>query len=71
MATTPVFLPGKSHRLRSLAGYSPWCHNELDMNEGLSMHSRVKSGPLAKSPKQTISSFVHSLYNALGDMPVH
>ena len=24
MATTPIFLPGKSHRQRSLAGYSPW-----------------------------------------------
>jgi len=24
MATTPVFLPGKSHGQRSLAGYSPW-----------------------------------------------
>ena len=23
-ATTPVFLPGKSHGQRSLAGYSPW-----------------------------------------------
>ena len=23
---TPVFLPGKSHRQRSLAGYSPWGH---------------------------------------------
>ena len=22
---TPVFLPGKSHGQRSLAGYSPWC----------------------------------------------
>ena len=22
----PVFLPGKSHELRSLAGYSPWGH---------------------------------------------
>jgi len=21
---TPIFLPGKSHRQRSLAGYSPW-----------------------------------------------
>ena len=26
MATTPVFLPGKSHGQRSLAGYSPWGH---------------------------------------------
>ena len=24
MATTPVFLPEKSHGQRSLAGYSPW-----------------------------------------------
>ena len=25
MATTPVFLPGKSHGKRSQVGYSPWC----------------------------------------------
>ena len=24
-----VFLPGESHRQRSLAGYSPWDHKEL------------------------------------------
>ena len=24
---TPVFLPGKSHGQRSLAGYSPWGHD--------------------------------------------
>ena len=31
MATSPVFLPGKSHGQRKLVGYSPWgCseHNE-------------------------------------------
>ena len=28
---TPIFLPGKSHEQRSLVGYSPWGHNELDM----------------------------------------
>ena len=27
---TPVFLPGESHGERSLAGYSPWGHNESD-----------------------------------------
>ena len=27
---TPVFLPGKSHGLRSLAGYSPWGCKESD-----------------------------------------
>ena len=30
---TPVFLPGKSHRQRSLAGYSPWSCKELDTTE--------------------------------------
>ena len=30
---TPVFLPGKSHGQRRLAGYSPWGHIELDMTE--------------------------------------
>ena len=33
MATTPVFLPGKSHGQRSLAGYSPWGHKESDTTE--------------------------------------
>ena len=27
---TPVFLPGKSHGQRNLAGYSPWSRKELD-----------------------------------------
>ena len=27
---TPVFLPGKFHGQRSLAGYSPWGHKESD-----------------------------------------
>ena len=27
---TPGFLPGKSHGQRSLAGYDPWGHKELD-----------------------------------------
>ena len=30
---TPVFLPGKSHGQRSLAGYSPWGCKESDMTE--------------------------------------
>ena len=31
--STPVFLSGESHGQRSLAGYSPWCHKELDTTE--------------------------------------
>ena len=30
---TPVFLPGKFHGQRSLAGYSPWGHKETQMTE--------------------------------------
>ena len=29
----PVFLPGKFHGQRNLAGYSPWGHKESDMTE--------------------------------------
>ena len=31
----PVFLPGDSHGQRSLVGYSPWGHKELDTTEQL------------------------------------
>ena len=32
---TPVFLPGESHGQRSLKGYSPWGHKELDTTKRL------------------------------------
>ena len=32
---TPVLLPGKFHGWRTLVGYSPWSHKELDMTEQL------------------------------------
>ena len=35
---TPVLLPGKSHGWRSLVGYSPWSHEELDTTERLHFH---------------------------------
>ena len=31
--STAVFLPGKSYGWRSLTGYSPWSHKELDTTE--------------------------------------
>ena len=34
---TPVFLPGESHGMRSLAGYSPWSHKEWDTTEQLTL----------------------------------
>ena len=30
---TPIFLPGESYGLRSLAGYNPWGHKELDTTQ--------------------------------------
>ena len=38
---TPVFLPGKLHGWRSLAGYSSWGHKELDTTELLSTHTHI------------------------------
>ena len=40
MATTPVFLPGKSHGQRSLAGYSTWGHQESDTTKAIE-HART------------------------------
>ena len=34
---TPVSLPGESHGQRSLVGYSPWSHKELDTTEQLTL----------------------------------
>ena len=42
----PVFLPGKSHGQRSLAGYSPWDCKESDMQR---VHSDCKEYTTIKS----------------------
>ena len=45
---TPVFLPGKSHREKSLAGYSQWGRTESDTTE-VTQHARnVLEGLLRK-----------------------
>ena len=39
---TPVFLPRKSHRQRSLAGCSPWGHKEsARLSDGAHTHTRT------------------------------
>ena len=35
---TPVLLPGESYGQRSLVGYSPWGHKELDTTEETAQH---------------------------------
>ena len=41
--STPIFLPGKFHGQRSLAGYSPWGRRQRDMTEQL--RAFRKTGP--------------------------
>ena len=38
---TPVFLPRKFHGQRSLVGYSPWGHEELNMTEKTHTHYHI------------------------------
>ena len=45
---TPIFLPRNSHGQRSLAGYSPWGHNESDMTE----HAHTYAHSIKKKNKQ-------------------
>ena len=40
---TPVFLPGKSHGQRNLAGYSPWGCKELDITDQAHTHITTKA----------------------------
>ena len=39
MVIHPLFLPGESSGQRSLVGYGPWGHKELDMTESLKVHA--------------------------------
>ena len=41
----PVFLPGKFHGQRSLAGYCPWGCRESDTTEQLSTHTTIFKTP--------------------------
>ena len=54
---TSVFLPGKFHGERSLAGYSSWGHKESDMTEQLNTH-------IATSVKNYWTTFTYSLPRA-------
>jgi len=45
---TPVLLPGKFHGQRSLVGYSPWGHKELDMTDQLNTPRTPKSLQVSK-----------------------
>ena len=38
LSSTPIFLPGKSHGQRSLAGYCPWGRRESDTTDNNKRH---------------------------------
>ena len=39
---TPIFVPGKSHRQRSLVGYSPWGPNRVKHNLATEQYNNIK-----------------------------
>ena len=58
MQPTQVFLPGQSHRQRSLAGYSPWGRKELDTTEQLTFITALFNiGWRPVSAHETLLSF--------------
>ena len=65
MATTPIFLPGKSHGRRSLAGYSPRGHKELDTTDWTAAYSRQnrQTVGLTDVNSATLSFRFLSVYN--------
>ena len=59
--STPVFLPGKSNGQRSLAGYSPWGHKELDTTEHTRAYTHTHTRTHARTHTHThthISGFL-------------
>ena len=63
---TPVFLPEESHGPRSLAGYSPWGHKELDTTERLHFTSLLL---VTKSKKDPVISVQSLSYVRLFETP--
>ena len=49
-ATTPVCLPGEFHGQRSLVGYSPQGHKELDMTGRLTLYKGREGLVTSRSP---------------------
>ena len=59
---TPIFLPGASHGWRSLVGYNPWGHKELDTTERLHFYYRT-STLISLFLNQDFSSLWHPFLN--------
>ena len=59
MATTPVFLPEKSHGQRSLVGHSPWGCKEADMTDRLTL-SKKNANSKRYMPPSVHSSMIYN-----------
>ena len=56
----PVFLPGKFHGPRSLAGQSPWGCKESETTEQLRTHARMQNFVMSVSSLKFINEISHS-----------
>ena len=56
----PVFLPGKCHGQRTLAGYSPWGCQESDMTERLKQQQNLpkETGFISYSSAHLLKIFI-------------
>ena len=52
---TPIFLPGESYEGRSLVGYSPWGHKQLDTTEHFHFHCQCHSIILTGNPMDGVA----------------
>ena len=59
---TPVFLPGESHRQRSLVGYSPWICIESDMTEQLTLSLQYTVWIYCSVKTSAVPMLVRALY---------
>ena len=66
---TQIFLPRESHEQRSLAGYSPWGHKELDPTEWLSRHAHKGSSGNLRVGRKIERSPCISLHPARASCP--
>ena len=65
---SPVFLPGKVHGQRRLAGYSSWGHKKSDTTEHT--HSQLTSNVVIVSGKQWRDSAIHIHGSILPQTPL-
>ena len=63
---TPAFLPGKFHEQRSLEGYNPWGHRELDLTEhSMALYQSFILGPQQIRLHSIYASIIHQKYSKL------